>query len=206
MAEIDRGTMPVARGDITQTSFERKMRAYLTAHAEKRHERQFGWRTFRVLTVTTDDHRKRSMMPEQPRRLVVLFRNPRRATSERPACPSLAGWKWYRVRIELDMVHLRPHFCANRLWAITASARCGTCSASPLPSRRQIKGHNCSPSITVTELSRTSRMLTSLCGCICFKYFPASTAVFFRSRYVRHLPSTLISNKPPSLPSLLSRP
>jgi hypothetical protein len=62
MAEIDRGTMPVVRGDITQTSFERKMRAYFTAHAEKQHERQFGWRTFGVLTVTTDDHPKRSMM------------------------------------------------------------------------------------------------------------------------------------------------
>jgi hypothetical protein len=45
-----------------QTSFEEKMRAYLTAHAAKQHERQFGWKTFRVLTVTTDDRRARSMM------------------------------------------------------------------------------------------------------------------------------------------------
>src|SRR5260370_38658061 len=37
------------------------------------------------------------------------------------------------------------HFCPNRVRAITASARGGTCSASPLSSRRQIKGHNCSP-------------------------------------------------------------
>jgi len=48
MVEIDRGTMPVARGDIRQTSYERKMRAYLTAHAAKLHERHFGWKTFRV--------------------------------------------------------------------------------------------------------------------------------------------------------------
>jgi hypothetical protein len=61
MVEIDRGTMPVVRSDtFRQTSFEEKMRAYLTAYAQ--HERQFGWKTFRVLTVTTDEHRARSMM------------------------------------------------------------------------------------------------------------------------------------------------
>ena len=62
MVEIDRGTMPISRADISQTSFERKMRAYLTAHAAKQHERQLGWKTFRVLTVTTDQNRMRSMM------------------------------------------------------------------------------------------------------------------------------------------------
>jgi hypothetical protein len=36
------------------------MRGYLTAHAAKQHERRFGWKTFRVLTVTTDEHRARS--------------------------------------------------------------------------------------------------------------------------------------------------
>jgi len=36
MVEIDRGTMPVVRSDtFRQTSFEEKMRAYLTAHAAK---------------------------------------------------------------------------------------------------------------------------------------------------------------------------
>ena len=64
MVEIDRGTMPIMRRDIDQTSIERKMRAYLTAHATKQHERRFGWKTFRVLTVTTDEHRLRSMLEE----------------------------------------------------------------------------------------------------------------------------------------------
>jgi hypothetical protein len=59
--EIDRGTMPVSRHNLLQSSFERKMRAYLTAHAARQHERHFGWKTFRVLTVTTDPHRLRSM-------------------------------------------------------------------------------------------------------------------------------------------------
>jgi len=63
MVEIDRGTMPVVRADIfRQTSFEEKMRGYLTAHAAKQHERQFGWNTFRVLTITTDERRMGTMM------------------------------------------------------------------------------------------------------------------------------------------------
>lgn len=62
MVEIDRGTMPIERSDIRQTSFGRKMRAYLTVHAARQHERHFGWKTFRVLTVTTNDPRRRSMM------------------------------------------------------------------------------------------------------------------------------------------------
>jgi Replication-relaxation len=62
IVEIDRGTMPIVRSDIRQTSFARKMRAYLAAHAARLHERDFGWKTFRVLTVTTDDRRMRTMM------------------------------------------------------------------------------------------------------------------------------------------------
>jgi hypothetical protein len=61
MVEIDRGTMPVRRSNLVRTSFERKMRAYLSAHAAKQHERHFGWKTFRVLTVTTDEHRVQTM-------------------------------------------------------------------------------------------------------------------------------------------------
>jgi hypothetical protein len=59
--EIDRGTMPVSRSDPDRTSFEQKMRVYLAAHAAKQHERQFGWKNFRVLTVTTDQQRVKSM-------------------------------------------------------------------------------------------------------------------------------------------------
>ena len=62
MVEIDRGTMPIRRSDPDQTSFARKMRVYLAAHAAKQHERQFGWKNFRVLTVTTDRNRIDTMM------------------------------------------------------------------------------------------------------------------------------------------------
>jgi Replication-relaxation len=61
MVEIDRGTMPIVRHDLTQTSFEKKMRAYLAAHAAGVHGRHFGWKAFRVLVVTTDRHRLQSM-------------------------------------------------------------------------------------------------------------------------------------------------
>lgn len=61
MVEIDRGTMPVTRRDITKTSIARKIQAYLAAYSTKQHERQFGWRGFRVLFVTSDQHRLRSM-------------------------------------------------------------------------------------------------------------------------------------------------
>jgi DNA-binding Lrp family transcriptional regulator len=60
--EIDRGTMPITRANLGQTSFERKMRAYLAAHASRLHERQFGWKAFRVLTITTDRTRVQSMI------------------------------------------------------------------------------------------------------------------------------------------------
>jgi hypothetical protein len=53
--------MPIVRADLRQTSFARKMRAYLTAYAENQHQSRFGWKAYRVLTVTTDDQRMRSM-------------------------------------------------------------------------------------------------------------------------------------------------
>jgi len=61
MVEIDRGTMPITRSDFEQTSFERKMRVYLAAHAAGQHRDRFGWRNFRVLAVTTDQERLHSM-------------------------------------------------------------------------------------------------------------------------------------------------
>src|SRR3954452_7842503 len=48
IVEIDLDTMPVRRSDPEQTSIERKIRVYLTAHAAKQHQRKFGWTNFRV--------------------------------------------------------------------------------------------------------------------------------------------------------------
>src|SRR5207237_8624336 len=62
MVEIDRGTMPISRSDFRQTSFELKMRTYLSAHAAKLHERNFGWKTLRVLAGTTEPSRMPSIV------------------------------------------------------------------------------------------------------------------------------------------------
>jgi hypothetical protein len=60
--EIDRGTMPVTRSNINETSFALKMRAYLAAYAASLHEQRYGWKAFRVLTVTTDHRRMQTMI------------------------------------------------------------------------------------------------------------------------------------------------
>jgi hypothetical protein len=60
--EIDRGTMPITRADFSQTSIERKLRSYLSAHASRLFERNFDWKFFRVLFVTSDETRIASMI------------------------------------------------------------------------------------------------------------------------------------------------
>lgn len=103
LVEVDRGTMPVTRSDIRQTSFARKMRAYLAAHAARLHEGQFGWKTFRVLAVTTEQARLQAMME---------------ALSTIPA-PSPPGTSlfWFALRDELrasDPLRLAWRDGANR--------------------------------------------------------------------------------------------
>lgn len=50
--EADRGTMPVARKGLQQTSFRRKLIAYLETWRQELHRRHLGLSNFRVLTVT----------------------------------------------------------------------------------------------------------------------------------------------------------
>lgn len=96
MVEIDRGTMPIVRSNFLQTSFERKMRAYLAAHAAKQHERHFGWKTFRVLAVTTDAARLRSMqealarlhVPHSPGPALFFFATRRQLCDDGALTPS----------------------------------------------------------------------------------------------------------------------
>jgi hypothetical protein len=57
------------------------MQAYLAAYAEKQHETRFGWKAFRILTVTTDEQRMRTMqealrhlnIPNSPGAALFLF-------------------------------------------------------------------------------------------------------------------------------------
>jgi hypothetical protein len=60
--EADRGTMPVVRSGLTQTSFYRKLIAYEATWTQKIHQRKLGIRRFRVLTVTTNAVRVTSLL------------------------------------------------------------------------------------------------------------------------------------------------
>jgi hypothetical protein len=60
--EADRGTMPVERKNLTQTSFYRKMLAYEATWSTSLHTRRFGYNRFRVLTVTTIPERLNSLV------------------------------------------------------------------------------------------------------------------------------------------------
>lgn len=55
--EIDRGTMPVTRRDITQTSYARKVLSYADTFERGLALRRFGMTGFQVLTVTTSPAR-----------------------------------------------------------------------------------------------------------------------------------------------------
>ena len=60
--EADRGTMPVVREKLTQTSFYRKLLAYEATWTNKVHQRHLGIHRFRVLTVTTSAARVKSLL------------------------------------------------------------------------------------------------------------------------------------------------
>jgi hypothetical protein len=60
--EADRGTMPVMRHTLSQTSFYRKLLAYEATWTQKIHQRHLGIHRFRVLTVTTNNVRVNSLL------------------------------------------------------------------------------------------------------------------------------------------------
>jgi len=60
--EADRGTMPVVRKGLAQTSFFRKLLAYEATWTNKVHHRHLGIPRFRVLTVTTIATRVASLL------------------------------------------------------------------------------------------------------------------------------------------------
>src|SRR5436190_703736 len=57
LVECDRGTMPVDRSNLTQTSLKRKFLAYAAAKRADLHQLHFGWKAFRVLLLTTNSQR-----------------------------------------------------------------------------------------------------------------------------------------------------
>jgi Replication-relaxation len=60
--EADRGTMPVTRKGLGQTSFRRKLLGYQETWRQGLHRRHLGLPNFRVLTVTTNEERMRNLV------------------------------------------------------------------------------------------------------------------------------------------------
>jgi len=60
--EADRGTMPVVRQGLGQTSFRRKLLGYRETWRQGLHRRHLGIPNFRVLTVTTNEERIRHLV------------------------------------------------------------------------------------------------------------------------------------------------
>lgn len=60
--EADRGTMPVKRHNLAQTSFYRKLLAYEATWSQDIHRRRFGFHRFRVLAVTSSTARVESLV------------------------------------------------------------------------------------------------------------------------------------------------
>lgn len=60
--EADRGTMPVVRKNLLQTSIYRKLLAYEATWAQSVHRTEFGFHRFRVLTVTASTARMDAMV------------------------------------------------------------------------------------------------------------------------------------------------
>jgi hypothetical protein len=61
VVEIDRGTMPIERASLSQTSILRKFLAYEASYRQWLHTSRFDWKNFRVLIKTTSQERANSM-------------------------------------------------------------------------------------------------------------------------------------------------
>ena len=59
--ECDRGTMPVERSVLNQTSMLRKFLAYEGGRKQQLHTKRFGWKNFRVLVITASVERVDTM-------------------------------------------------------------------------------------------------------------------------------------------------
>lgn len=93
--EADRGTMPVVRQNLSQTSMYRKFLAYEATWSQSIHEKQFGFHRFRVLTVTQSPQRMKSLVEacSQLKRGKGLFLFADRTIVEKPDDVFSAVWQ-----------------------------------------------------------------------------------------------------------------
>lgn len=93
--EADRGTMPVMRRNLSQTSIYRKLLAYEATWSQSIHHRRFGFHRFRVLTITSSAVRLGSLVQvcSRLKRGHGLFLFADRTVLEKPAELFSATWK-----------------------------------------------------------------------------------------------------------------
>jgi hypothetical protein len=93
--EADRGTMPIVRKNLSQSSFYRKLLAYEATWTQGLHRSRFGFHRFRVLTVTTSEARVQSMVEacSQLRRGHGLFLFTDQASLQAPGDIFTLPWK-----------------------------------------------------------------------------------------------------------------
>jgi hypothetical protein len=96
--EADRGTMPITRRNLSQTSFYRKLLAYEATWVQSIHRTQFGFHRFRVITVTSGAGRLRSLIEacSQLERGHGLFLFTDKMTLAK--CPNIFSLKWQTGR------------------------------------------------------------------------------------------------------------
>ncbi len=87
--EADRGTMPVKRSHLSQTSFYRKLLEYETTWSQSIHQTRFGFNRFRVLTVTTNTKRVKHLIE---------------------ACGKLERGRGLFLFTDIESVHSKPDF------------------------------------------------------------------------------------------------
>jgi hypothetical protein len=102
--EADRGTMPIVRKDLYQSSFFRKLLAYEAAWTQGLHRSQIGFQRFRVLTVTTTAGRVESLVAacSQLKSGHGLFLFTDQATLQKH--PDILSLPWKNVRGEIARI------------------------------------------------------------------------------------------------------
>lgn len=97
--EADRGTMPVTRRNLSQTSFYRKLLAYEATWSQSIHKSKFGFNRFRVLTVTKSAARVKSLIDacSQLERGHGLFLFADQTILEKPEEILTASWQSARL-------------------------------------------------------------------------------------------------------------
>jgi len=95
--EADRGTMPVRRKSLAQSSMLRKLLAYEATWTHSLHIKRYGFHRFRVLTVTTNTARLSSLLSAASSLKTGngLFLFADRSILENPA--GILGAKWTRL-------------------------------------------------------------------------------------------------------------